>query len=113
MLLPKLGGFWLLPPRDFPHSQVKVTLWITTAIHLDTPKSGFDPFFERSLGSSATMTIDPCLQLGQREISVPVSSNIRLWRDFLGISGRAGFNPKSSRHRERFCFLVRLGRKPK
>src|SRR6266850_432954 len=19
MLLPKLGGFWLLPPRDFPH----------------------------------------------------------------------------------------------
>src|SRR6476620_9228994 len=36
MLLPKLGGFWLLPPRDFPH-QMRVTLWITTAIHLDTP----------------------------------------------------------------------------
>jgi len=29
--------FWLLPPRDFPHL-VRVTLWITTAIHLDTPK---------------------------------------------------------------------------
>ena len=37
MLLLKLGGFWLLPPRDFPHA-VRVTLWITTAIHLDTPK---------------------------------------------------------------------------
>ena len=24
---------------------MKVTLWITTAIHLDTPKSGLDPFF--------------------------------------------------------------------
>ena len=35
MLLPKLGGSWLLPPRDFPH-QLRVTLWITTAIHLDT-----------------------------------------------------------------------------
>ena len=37
MLLLKLGGFWLLPPRDFPHA-VRVTLWITTAIHLDTPR---------------------------------------------------------------------------
>ena len=35
--------FWLLPPRDFPHL-ARVTLWIATAIHLDTPKSGFDPF---------------------------------------------------------------------
>jgi len=37
MLLPKLGGFWLLPPRDFPHF-MRVTLWITTAVHLDTLK---------------------------------------------------------------------------
>src|SRR5439155_905772 len=37
MLLLKLGGFWRLPPRDFPHA-VRVTLWITTAIHLDTPE---------------------------------------------------------------------------
>jgi len=42
MLLPKLGGFWLLPPRDFPH-QMRVTLWITTAIHLDTPIFKPDP----------------------------------------------------------------------
>ena len=35
MLLPKLGGSWLLPPRDFSHP--RVTLWITTAFHLDTP----------------------------------------------------------------------------
>jgi len=35
MLLPKLGGLWLFPPWDFPH-QMRVTLWITTAIHLDT-----------------------------------------------------------------------------
>ena len=41
MLLPKLGGFWLLPPRDFSH--VRVTLWITTAFHLDTPKLRHDP----------------------------------------------------------------------
>jgi hypothetical protein len=34
-MLLKLGGFWLLPPRDFPH-QLRVTLWITTAFHLDT-----------------------------------------------------------------------------
>src|SRR5262245_16169862 len=32
---PSLGGSWLLPPRDFPQ-QPRVTLWITTAIHLDT-----------------------------------------------------------------------------
>jgi hypothetical protein len=37
MLLLKLAGFWLLPPRDFSQ-QMRVTLWITTAIHLDTPK---------------------------------------------------------------------------
>ena len=42
MLLPKLGGSWLLPPRDFPH-QLRVTLWITTAIHLDTPSLTTDP----------------------------------------------------------------------
>jgi len=30
----KLGGSWLLPPWDFPH-QMRVTLWITTAIHLN------------------------------------------------------------------------------
>ena len=42
MLLSKLGGFWLLPPRDFPH-KMGVTLWTTTAIHVDTPKSGLDP----------------------------------------------------------------------
>jgi len=35
MLLPKLGGLWLFPPWDFPH-QMRVTLWIKTAIHLDT-----------------------------------------------------------------------------
>jgi hypothetical protein len=35
MSLPKLAGFWLLPPQD--SSQVlRVTLWIATAIHLDT-----------------------------------------------------------------------------
>jgi hypothetical protein len=45
MLLLKLGGSWLLPPWDFPHLYVRVTLWITTAVHLDTPKSGLDPFF--------------------------------------------------------------------
>jgi hypothetical protein len=27
-----------------PSTNVRVTLWITTAIHLDTPKSGLDPF---------------------------------------------------------------------
>ena len=42
MLLPKLGGFWLLPPRDFSH-HLRVTLWITTAIHLDTPIGKPDP----------------------------------------------------------------------
>jgi hypothetical protein len=41
MLLPKLGGSWLLPPQDF--SPKRVTLWITTAIHLDTPKLKLDP----------------------------------------------------------------------
>jgi len=41
MLLPKLGGLWPFPPWDFPH-QMRVTLWITTAIHLDAPKSGLD-----------------------------------------------------------------------
>ncbi len=44
------------------------------------------------------MTIVPCLQRGQREMSVPVSSSIRSWGDFLGISGRAGLSPKSLRH---------------
>ena len=44
MLLPVLGGFWLLPPRDFPQF-LRVTLWITTAIHLDTPESRLAPFF--------------------------------------------------------------------
>jgi len=29
------GGIWLFPPWDFPH-QMRVTLWITTAFHLDT-----------------------------------------------------------------------------
>jgi len=29
--------FWLLPPWDFPHL-MRVTLWIATAIHLDTPR---------------------------------------------------------------------------
>jgi hypothetical protein len=43
MLLLKLGGFWLVPPRDFPHS-LRVTLWITTAIHLDTPKVKTRPY---------------------------------------------------------------------
>jgi len=38
MLLPKLGGSRLLPPWDFPHLYVRVTLWTTTAFHLDTPK---------------------------------------------------------------------------
>jgi len=37
MLLPKLGGSRLLPPWDFPHLYVRVTLWTTTAFHLDTP----------------------------------------------------------------------------
>jgi len=40
MLLPKLGGSRLLPPWDFPHLYVRVTLWTTTAFHLDTPNSG-------------------------------------------------------------------------
>jgi hypothetical protein len=43
MLLSKLGGSWLLPPRDFA-LQLSVTLWITTAIHLDTPNIRLDPF---------------------------------------------------------------------
>jgi hypothetical protein len=34
-----LGSFWLLPPWDFP-DQLRVTLWITTAIHVDTPTVG-------------------------------------------------------------------------
>ena len=34
---------WLLPPRDFPQF-LRVTLWITTAIHLDTLNKRFDPF---------------------------------------------------------------------
>jgi hypothetical protein len=38
MPLPVLGGSWLLPPRDFSQP-MRVTLWITTAIHLDTLKS--------------------------------------------------------------------------
>ncbi len=38
----QLGGSWLLPPRDFPH-HLRVTLWITTAIHLDTPILDPDP----------------------------------------------------------------------
>ena len=42
MLLPKLGGSWLLPPWDFPHLYVRVTLWITTAVHLDTQNRKFD-----------------------------------------------------------------------
>jgi catechol-2,3-dioxygenase len=36
MLLPKLGGFWLLPPWDSSQQSMRVTLWITTAIHLGT-----------------------------------------------------------------------------
>jgi len=47
MLLPKLGGFWLLPPRDFPQQTLKVTLWITTTIHLDTPIVMHDPKFTK------------------------------------------------------------------
>src|SRR3989304_4282207 len=46
MLLPKLGGLWLLPPWDFPH-QMRVTLWITTAIHLDTPRVKIRPHLQR------------------------------------------------------------------
>ena len=42
MLLPKLGGLWLFPPWDFPH-QMRVTLWTTTAFHLDTPILRPDP----------------------------------------------------------------------
>src|SRR3990170_3625000 len=43
MLLPKLGGSRLLPPWDFPHLYVRVTLWTTTAFHLDTPSITPDP----------------------------------------------------------------------
>ena len=42
MLLPKLGGSRLLPPWDFPHLYVRVTLWTTTAFHLDTPNNKLD-----------------------------------------------------------------------
>jgi hypothetical protein len=35
-LLLNLGSFWLLPPWDFP-DRLRVTLWITTAIHVDKP----------------------------------------------------------------------------
>jgi hypothetical protein len=42
MPLPVLGGLWLLPPWDFSQP-MRVTLWITTAIHLDTPRSKTDP----------------------------------------------------------------------
>jgi hypothetical protein len=45
---------WLLPPRDFPH-QLKVTLWTTTAIHLDTPRKKFsDPIFDLISGNGPT-----------------------------------------------------------
>src|SRR3989338_69863 len=37
---------WLLPPRDFPQN-MRVTLWITTAIHLDTPRYKTRPRFSR------------------------------------------------------------------
>jgi hypothetical protein len=52
MLLPKLGGSWLLPPWDFPH-QMRVTLWITTAIHLDTPNITPGPFPNDGLKTGA------------------------------------------------------------
>ena len=41
------------------------------------------------------------------------SLSMRSRGDWLGISGRAGLSPRSSRHRERACFLVRLARKLK
>ena len=43
MLLPKLGGSGFYR-RGTSLIYMRVTLWITTAIHLDTPKSRLDPF---------------------------------------------------------------------
>ena len=55
MLLPKLGGSRLLPPWDFPHLYVRVTLWTTTAFHLDTPNRKPDEARGRSRPETYTV----------------------------------------------------------
>src|SRR5262245_25726787 len=50
MLLPKLGGFWLLPPRDFPHVRV-------TPMDHDSISSGHAKSKRRDPGALCTSRV--------------------------------------------------------
>jgi len=57
------------------------------------------------------MTIVPFLHLGQREISVPVSSSIRSWGGFLGNFGQSGIESQQFTALGESAILGSVGKK--